>query len=136
MLPPWEGTVACDISAFCSTMSSCQEPSLTPVPKYRGTTKKNCSVATPLCCHKPSQLKINCRDRLAASTSIRLSFTKCHKEDTHPEHRLRTQIASNTENSFIFCLSFESKSLLAPLLLLCPEQVAWSLWDFSRNSSI
>lgn len=86
LLPPWEGTVSCNTSALSSTMSPCQEASLTPVPKNGGTTNKNCSVATSFCCHKPSQLKISCWDRLAAQTSVRLLFTKCHEEDTHQEH--------------------------------------------------
>lgn len=60
-LPAWEGTGSCDISALPSTMSPCQEPSLAPVPKHRETTDKNRGVATPLCCHKSSWLKINCR---------------------------------------------------------------------------
>lgn len=59
-LPPWEDTSSCNISALPSTMSPCQEPSLAPLPKHREATDKNPGVATPLCCHKSPQLKINC----------------------------------------------------------------------------
>lgn len=59
-LSPWEGAGSCDTPALPSTESPCQEPSLPPVPKHGETTGKKRGVATPLCCHKSSWLKINC----------------------------------------------------------------------------